>query len=110
MIPSVTISVTMRCPVCGDLFQPSGRRQYCSDACRQAAWRHRHTATPTPAEPVNRADIVYQCPTCDTRYLGEQRCADCNQFCRRLGPGAPCPHCDEPVTIDDLAPGQPQLR
>lgn len=27
---------------------------------------------------------------------------DCNLFTRRLGPGGACPHCDEPVVLDDL--------
>ena len=110
MSPCVTMDVTMRCPVCGDPFRPSGRRRYCSDACRQAAWRHRQAVPPTPAEPISRADTVYQCPSCDARYLGEQRCDDCNTFCRRLGPGAPCPHCDEPVAHSDLTANRPQLR
>ena len=100
--PCVTTGVTMRCTHCGAAFTASGRRRYCGDACRQAAWRHRHLTPPPPIAPVRRADIVYQCPDCDTRYLGEQRCADCNTWCRRLGAGAPCPHCDEPVTLDDL--------
>lgn len=57
----------------------------------------------TPVEPVAaRADTVYQCPACDARYLGEQRCDECNTWCRRLGPGGPCPCCDEPVAITDL--------
>jgi len=45
---------------------------------------------------------VYICPSCDTRFLGEQRCPDCHTFARRLGPGGPCPHCDEPVAVNDL--------
>jgi transcription initiation factor IIE alpha subunit len=46
--------------------------------------------------------VVYICPECETRYLGTQRCEACGTFCRRLGPGAPCPHCDEPVAVADL--------
>jgi len=30
-----------------------------------------------------RARAVYQCPHCGTRYLGQQRCPDCNAFCTR---------------------------
>jgi hypothetical protein len=45
---------------------------------------------------------VYEGPVCGARFLGEQRCPDCNVFCRRLGPGGPCPHCDEPVALADL--------
>lgn len=111
------------CPVCGSAFHPSGRRRYCSDACRQAAWRHRHSSPatsgtsaqarlssrsdPWPALPEGasrpaRSTTVYECPSCGARYLGEQRCPDCRCFCRRVGPGGRCPHCDEPVAIADL--------
>jgi len=55
-----------------------------------------------PAHPRPRPATVYECPTCDARVLGTQRCPDCNVFCRRLGPGGPCPHCDEPVALADL--------
>jgi predicted nucleic acid-binding Zn ribbon protein len=95
------------CPVCGRAF-PSGRRRFCSAACRQAAWRRRRTARPpAPAIPPRasrppRSDVVYECPVCGARYLGEQRCADCQRFCRRVGLGGRCPHCDEPVAVDDL--------
>ncbi|MGH2608690.1 MAG: hypothetical protein ACRDHF_06325 [Tepidiformaceae bacterium] len=47
---------------------------------------------------------IYECPACDIRYLGQQRCADCGVFCRRVGPGGLCPHCDEPVALADLLP------
>jgi hypothetical protein len=53
-------------------------------------------------ERATRAATVYECPTCETRFLGVQRCADCGVFCRRVGPGGPCPHCDEPVALADL--------
>ena len=36
------------------------------------------------------------------RLFGEQRCPGCDIFAARLGPGGPCPHCGEPVTITDL--------
>ena len=49
------------------------------------------------------ARTVYECPDCAARYLGQQRCADCNTFCRRIGAGGFCPHCDEPVALDELA-------
>ena len=47
--------------------------------------------------------VIYQCPECDERYLSERRCPDCQLFCRRVGPGGLCPHCEEPVTLNDLA-------
>lgn len=108
--PSSNDGVTMAgalCATCGRAFRPSGRRRFCSDACRQAAWRHRH-AEPAPSPPAaakprsRRSATVYECPSCGTRYLGEQRCPDCRCFCRSVGPGGRCPHCDEPVAISDL--------
>jgi hypothetical protein len=94
------------CPVCGRPFRPVGRRRFCSAACRQAAWRRRHAAArpPLQAAPPRppRAAVVYECPVCENRYLGEQRCPDCHRFCRRVGPGGWCPHCAEPVAVADL--------
>jgi len=51
---------------------------------------------------VPKTEIVYECPSCFNRSLGDQRCPDCNLFSQRIGPGGPCPHCDEPVAISDL--------
>ena len=51
---------------------------------------------------VAKPDIVYQCPSCEARFLGEQRCEECNTWARRLGPGGLCPCCDEPISIMDL--------
>lgn len=68
------------------------------------AHRARHRA----AVPVGvrdrrpRAETIYECPGCEARYLGEQRCAECNLFCRSLGPGGECPRCGEPIAISDL--------
>ncbi len=88
------------CPVCQVPFQRLGRQRFCSTRCRQNAWRATQAA---PGEPiVAKADTVYACPDCDARYLGDQRCDSCNLWCRRLGPGAPCPCCDEPIAITDL--------
>ncbi|MBI4213856.1 MAG: hypothetical protein HY534_06045 [Chloroflexi bacterium] len=53
-------------------------------------------------ERATRATTVYECPSCETRFLGEQRCPDCGIFCGRIGPGGLCPHCDEPVALADL--------
>ncbi len=106
-------TATMICPQCGDTFRPLGRRQWCSDACRQAAWRRRNTtpraAVVLPARTV-KADTVYECPNCQTRYLGQQHCPDCRTFCRNIGRGAPCPHCDEFVTVGDLTGEQGARR
>lgn len=99
----VTIKEMPRCPWCGSAFAPSGRRRYCSGACRQASYRARSSAPTAPSAPVARPDsTVYECPACEQRYLGVRRCEDCNLFCRRVGPGGLCPHCDEPVAHSDL--------
>ncbi len=110
--PSRDDGVTMAlsvCPICGATFSPTGRRRFCSDACRQAAWRRRHS-TRKALPPLPKGDphsgIVYECPSCGGRYLGQQRCPDCQLFCRRIGPGGGCPHCDEPVAISDLINNQ----
>ena len=94
------------CPVCQHRFIPAGRRRFCSDACRKTAWRRRTQPPPTtvvvpPVRP-RRPITVYACPSCETRYLGEQRCQDCGVFCHRVGLGGTCPHCDEPVAVADL--------
>jgi hypothetical protein len=103
--PSRNDGVTIACPVCARAFVPAGRQRFCSPACRQAAWRRRHP-TPIPPLParVTRPAIVYECPMCGTRFLGQQRCEECQQFCRRIGPGGLCPHCEEPVAFADLLP------
>jgi hypothetical protein len=102
--PSRNDHLTIACPICAQGFRPAGRRRFCSDTCRQAAWRRRQPTTPVvPIPPRSpRPATVYKCPACETRYLGDQRCPDCGVFCRRVGPGGSCPHCDEPVAVSDL--------
>ena len=103
--PSRNDGLTTPCPVCAQPFTPRGRQLVCSAACRQTVWRRRH---PSPLvripERPTRAATVYECPACESRFLGVQRCADCGVFCRRVGPGGPCPYCDEPVALADLLP------
>jgi hypothetical protein len=55
-----------------------------------------------PAARPRREHTIYECPACGQRLLGEQRCPDCNTFARRIGPGGSCPHCSEPVAMNDL--------
>ena len=101
--PSRNDGVTIACPCCAQPFVPVGRRRFCSAACRQTAWRRRHPLVLPPIPDRSpRPTTVYLCPTCETRFLSEQHCPDCNTFARRLGPGGPCPHCDEPVAVSDL--------
>jgi hypothetical protein len=102
---------TVACPVCATPFTPTRRQQYCTPACRQAAWRARHPA-PRPAIVVpartRRRDItVYRCTECDTRYLAQQYCHDCHRPCVRVDLGGLCPHCDAPITISDILDQHP---
>ena len=102
--PWRNVGETIPCPVCAQSFAPVGRQRVCSAACRQALWRRRHAAPPPTIRPrATLAETVYACPSCDTRYLGQQRCPECGVFCRRVGPGGLCPHCDEPVVLAELA-------
>lgn len=104
MKPLRNESETTRCAMCGVVFEPVGRQRFCGAACRQRAWRRRHPQAEPMAIPApgGRLPIVYVCTECDTRYLGEQRCPECQRFCKRVGPGGACPHCDEPVAVADL--------
>jgi ribosomal protein L37AE/L43A len=99
------------CPVCQATLS-SRRARYCSDACKQRAYRLRQPdSTPLDLDALTAdlrarqmlvARTVYECPSCEARFLGDQRCPDCHVFCRRLGLGGPCPHCDDPVTLAEL--------
>ena len=100
-------SVTIACPVCGSSFSPSGRRTYCSDACRAVAYRRRRRSRTLPTLKVPRSQprrsfTVYECDSCGERSLGEQRCSECHTFMRRVGIGGHCPSCDESVAISEL--------
>src|ERR1700674_779902 len=94
---------TTACATCGRAFRRVGRQRFCDAACRQTAWRRRHPS-PLPSVPPQspRPSTVYECPSCEARYLGEQYCTHCGSFCGPVGPGAHCPPCDEPVAIADL--------
>jgi len=99
------------CPACTAPL-PSVRARYCSDACKQRAYRLRHRAATAPDLPGLAAALrrlghlgshtVYECPRCQERYLGERRCPDCHRFCRALGLGGACPDCDRPLLIAEL--------
>ncbi len=90
---SVTLATMVPCGWCGADFARSGRRRFCSDACRQANWRAAHS-DPAPEQTVAvPAATIYECPSCEQRYLGTRRCEECRLFCRRIGPGGVCPHC-----------------
>jgi hypothetical protein len=125
---------TIACAYCRSSFVSQGRQRYCSTLCRQSAWRRLHAAPVAPLVIAAKATTVYECDGCGNRYLGTQRCEDCNTFARKVGPGGCCPYCDEPVALADIIvldqmrpytvestrpnhvfnvsvqPGQPQLR
>jgi hypothetical protein len=109
MSPSRDDRVTITCPVCTRPFVPAGRQRVCSAACRQAVYRRRqHVRVPPVVLPPRRSrrdETIYECPGCETRYLGTQRCPECGLFCQRVGPGGLCPHCAEPVAVVDLVDG-----
>lgn len=93
------------CPVCERWFVPLGRQAYCSSPCRKRAFRARHNRPRPPRLPAGarrRHHTVYECPTCEVRQVGEQRCADCGVFGRSLGLGGECPSCGEPVAAGEL--------
>jgi hypothetical protein len=99
-------TVTITCPVCQQPFTRQGKRQWCSPACKAAAWRRRRQGTPprtvlAPTRP-RRPITVYECEACAARAVGQQRCQDCGAFMRKLGLGGPCPHCDGPVAVTEL--------
>ena len=106
-------ATVLSCPVCYRSFEPQGRARYCSDRCRQTAFRRRHQAeapeVPLPPRGRRRAVTVYECDSCGDRALGEQYCENCRTFMRSLGRGALCPHCDGPVAVTDLVVGDQQL-
>jgi hypothetical protein len=96
----------MTCPICHRTFTVSGRRTYCSDACKAAAYRRRrdnnHPPVTIPDPRPRRPITVYQCDNCGARALGDQRCDECRTFMRRLGIGGCCPACDEPIAVQEL--------
>ncbi len=94
------VSVTRSCGICDGPLPPGRTRKWCSEACRQTAWCIR-SAAPRPVQPA-KSDTIYECPECEVRYLGIQRCENSNLWCRHLGPGGQCPHCEELVALSDL--------
>ncbi len=100
-----------RCPICeGPL--PSPRARYCTDACKQRAFRLRHQPlTHVDVDELRRdlqrrrtlaAHTLYECSTCGERRLGERRCAECGLFSHALGLAGTCPGCDEPILLTEL--------
>ncbi len=48
------------------------------------------------------AHTLFECSGCEERALGQRRCTECQLFCRALGLGGTCPHCDEPILVAQL--------
>ena len=100
------------CPVCTDAFPIDGRGIYCTPKCRQRAYRlrHHHANRPTITDLAAKlrrehrllAQTVYECPSCQDRFLGDRRCSDCNLWCRKVALGGQCSGCDEVLTVSDL--------
>jgi hypothetical protein len=112
--PSHTGSSSSTCLVCGvPLSAPQQR--YCTRACQQHAYRLRHQRPTRLDLSLLRAELgrqqsllhhtVYECPTCGTCAIGEQRCAECNIFTRRIGLGGSCPECDAVILLTELIGG-----
>lgn len=109
--PSHTLVTPSTCLVCGSALTPTQQR-YCTRACQQQAYRLRHQRTARRDLTQLRTDLqhrrqlrtytIYECPTCETRSVGDQRCADCNTFTRAVGLGGNCPECDAVVLLSDL--------
>lgn len=98
--------VQLTCHLCGRGFAARRRdARFCSQACTQAAYRLRHqpvVEVPLLPKRLPKDFKIYQCPQCESRYLGEQRCQTCGVFCTLVGPGGECPHCGEPVAVEEL--------
>ena len=109
--PSRTASASPTCLVCGVALSTPQQR-YCTRACQQRAYRLRHQQPVRLDLPRLRAELrrqrtllqhtVYECPTCQTRTVGDQRCAECNTFTRRIGLGGSCPECDAVILLTEF--------
>jgi ssDNA-binding Zn-finger/Zn-ribbon topoisomerase 1 len=99
------------CPMCNTALLKS-RATFCSVACKQRAFRLRHQQPAMPELTIVReqlkrqwllaAHTIYECPSCEERFVGERRCPSCHLFCRALGVGGQCPECDQPILLSDL--------
>jgi hypothetical protein len=100
------------CPTCGRYFCAVGRGVYCSPACRQRAFRLRRHQARRPAldqfaNHLRRQrrlidQTVYECPSCQQRFLRQRRCDDCNLMCRNVGLGGECYACNELTPLTEL--------
>lgn len=93
-------TATTVCPQCGSRFTPLGRRRWCSDACRQSAWRLRRAA-PRPTQPA-KIDTVYECPQCQTATWAPNAATTATPGPAASDRADPAPHCDDIVAVIDL--------
>lgn len=109
---SRTAISSFACLICGAALSTAQQR-YCTRACQQHAYRLRRNQLSGALDlAMLRAELkrrrqllqhtVYECPSCEARLLGDQRCADCNTFARVVGIGGTCPECDAVVLLTDL--------
>lgn len=99
------------CPVC-DRPLPSTRARYCTEACKQRAFRLRHQPLTSVDVGELRRDLqrrrtlvahtLWECGQCGERRLGERRCPECGLFSQALGLAGTCPGCDEPILLTEL--------
>ena len=104
------------------------RAKYCSSSCRKLDRQRRKQLTPSTSRapepslaaprlvsPDPNAPIplewqaVNECHECQRRFLGP-RCPACLLPGNRLGLGGPCPHCQQPLLLTDLASNDPDIR
>ena len=98
--------------MCTNSFPIDGRGLYCTRRCRQRAYRLRHRQANRPtlidlATWLRREQrlidqTVYECSSCQERFLGERRCDGCNLWCRKLGLGGRCSGYDDVLTLSEL--------
>jgi hypothetical protein len=98
------------CLVCGATLL-STRARYCSRAHQQRAFRLRQRVgqpdLPRLRQELQRrraivAHMIYECPSCGERLVGERRCPECHLYSRAIGLGGHCPECDTPLLLVDL--------
>ena len=75
-------AVQRTCPICGT-SPSSPRATFCSHRCQMIAFRrrlgHKQRSRELSPQSLTRPSRDAS-PECETRYLGEQRCCQCNLF------------------------------
>ena len=109
--PRVTIALQYSmasCAWCGSEFAASGRRIFCSGACRQASYRAR-LATGPPRGPAAKPAIVYECPSASSATSRPRAAANSATFSAAgLALGACAPTAQNLLHTWTLAPERPK--